>query len=126
VPIGSAVTIVGVSQTVTLGSDGSIRGKDGSDPTAGLQIAASDDPDITPVGFTYKFAFVDPVLQRAIPAYDFSAPYGQTVDLTTVAPVPASNGQFVTKGDPGIIILAADESVPPDNTPVGSIVAQYV
>jgi hypothetical protein len=53
-----------------------------------VQLIATDDTDVSPTGWTYGVAF-----DFGLPSFSISVPQGQTVDLTTVAPTTASNGQ---------------------------------
>lgn len=60
-----------------------------------LAVPATDDPDWTPVGWTYKVSvdFGDDGYQRL---GDILVPYdlGSTLSLASLAPVPAANGQL--------------------------------
>lgn len=61
----------------------------------GVRLFATDDPDVSVVGWTwtatYKFATVAGA-PLAIPTHSFAVPSDGTVDLTTVIKVPSSTG----------------------------------
>ena len=67
----------------------------------GLELLA-DSPQVQPRGFTWQVSFnlKEAITGRAIsiPPYSFKLSEGETVDLTEVAAIPASNGKFITQG----------------------------
>lgn len=78
------LTIFNKDITTSLDSSGYIVGPDG---VRGIKLIASDDPDISPTMFSYSVTInlvgVSPL------SFSFMLPGGATIDLTTVAPVPA-------------------------------------
>lgn len=84
----SAVTILPKPVTVAL-TEGSFT----------QALIATDDPDNNPHGWTYsvEFNFVD----AKADGFAIEVPEGQTVDLTTVAPVGSGNGTIILRG-PGV------------------------
>lgn len=93
--------LLGATVSGTLSSDGVIAGLDGSSSDPWVVVASSDDPDINPSGWTYKFSFTDGMLSKAMPAFSFHAPVDGDIDLADEAPIAMSNGVAIVKGDPG-------------------------
>ena len=86
----------------TLDSDGYICGYG---TTRGISLIATDDPQGNPVNWTWKVDFrltdSDGVV-FPLESFSFSLASGSSVDLTLLAPVPASNGTFYNIGPQGI------------------------
>ena len=93
----SPVTIIPKPVTVTL-ADGAFT----------TTLTATDDPDNNPTSWTYKVAFNLTGAKRA--SFDIQVPEGETVDLTTVAPVGSSGGVIITRGPDGIGVPAGGSS----------------
>lgn len=93
----SPVTIIPKPVTVTL-ADGAFS----------TTLTATDDTDNNPHGWTYKVAFNLTGAKRA--SFDIQVPEGETVDLTTVAPVGSSGGVTITRGPDGIGVPAGGSS----------------
>ena len=100
----AAVTILPAVVQADLDIDGYICGHE---DTRGVNLIATDDPQGSPVDWTWsvEFRLTDqdgtPV---ALPSFSFELPSGETVDLTSVSPVPSANGTFYLigpKGDTG-------------------------
>ena len=66
--------------------------------TPGLTIPATNDPDISPLEFTYK------VTENFFggTSYNIEAPVGATINLCDVSPVPQANGQPIIRGPRGL------------------------
>ena len=64
---------------------------------ATVVVPATDDPDISPNGFTYTVTEG----WAGGRSYSIAAPQGTTVQLATVAPVTASNGVAIVRGPAG-------------------------
>lgn len=68
-----------------------------------VKLLATDDPDTSPVDWTWEVSFnlLDSQGNNVgnLPSFHFALPGGTTVDLADVAPMPASNGVFYLKGD---------------------------
>lgn len=70
----------------------------------GVNLIATDDPDLLPVGWTWTVMYnlTDPVGRAvSLPTQNISVPTGITTDLTTVMNIAASNGAIITKGEQG-------------------------
>lgn len=82
------VTIVPRSITVTLDVNGAFS----------IFIPATDDPDISPVDWTYT------VSESWVGGLTFSmeAPVGAVVDITVVTPIPSSDGLPIYRGPQGL------------------------
>lgn len=61
-------------------------------------LAATNSPNVNPQGFTY---LVDFRLSQPFDSFHFSLPAGQSVDLSTLAPVPAYQGSPTVVGPVG-------------------------
>jgi hypothetical protein len=89
-------TVITATQTYNLDSSGVLRDAQGRD---GVTLVATDSA-VNPTGWTWTAHFLlHGGLTRA--PFSFTLPAGSTVDLTTVAPVTASNGVPVIQGPPG-------------------------
>lgn len=103
VAAGDATTVIPVPLTVTL-VDGRFE----------TQIPASDDPDITPHGWTYRVEerFGSGLTGRT---YQIHAPAGGTVDLSLVAPTapvqPVVQAVATVDGRPGPAVVLSDRYV---------------
>lgn len=62
-------------------------------------LIATDDPDNNPHGWTYSVAFN--FVDAKADGFAIEVPEGQTVNLTTVAPVGSGNGTIILRG-PGV------------------------
>lgn len=60
-------------------------------------VPATDDPDISPLDWTYKVVENFPGGQT----YHIEAPQNQTIELTQVTPVPSSTGEPIIRGPKG-------------------------
>ena len=95
------VTILPAVVECALDSQGYLLGGDG---TRGVRMVATNDPDLSPLNWTWtvEFRLTDqddvPV---PIPSYSISLPADTTVDLTTVSPVPDASGTFYLVGPTG-------------------------
>jgi microcystin-dependent protein len=95
------VTVLPATVEATLDSEGYLCGYG---TTRGINLVATDDVDGNPINWTWgaEFRLTDsagsPV--RVTP-FSFSLPGGTAVDLTTVAPMPGSNGTFYVTGPVG-------------------------
>ena len=69
----------------------------------GVDLIATDDPDVNPSGWTWLATFSWPARRWSPDPYEvwFSLPAGATVDLATVTPVAVSHGRPVTVGPQG-------------------------
>ena len=86
----------------TLDSDGYICGYG---TTRGINLIATDDPQGNPVNWTWKVDFRltnSDGVAFPLESFSFSLASGSSVDLTLLAPVPASNGTFYNIGPQGI------------------------
>lgn len=74
-----------------------------------VQLVSPKSPALNPKDWTWKATFRsdDPTVESF--GFNFTFNPGQTVDLSEVAPVPASSGVAVTKGDPYVIPVYATE-----------------
>jgi len=63
------------------------------------QLIATDDPDLNPVGWSWKVSFSLSGVNAA--GFNIEVPADETVDLTLVSPVGASGGQLIIRG-PGV------------------------
>ena len=84
------VTIITSEIACTTDADGVLLGPDGS---PSVVLVASDDTDLKPHGWTYKVTITDPSIVPL--SFDFVAPSGGAVDLSTVVPVPSNPGAQV-------------------------------
>lgn len=84
------VTILIDPITATTNLDGVLVGADNVED---IVIVASNDPDLTPTGWTYKVRMSGPSIAPVV--FDFIAPAGETIDLSSVVPVPPSPGSDV-------------------------------
>jgi hypothetical protein len=89
-----------------LNATGDVKAADGGT----LQLAATDDVDLNPSGWTWlaqcRFGNIGY-------SFSFAAPGGTTVDLTTVQPVAASLGNAIIQGPPGggVTIATSAETI---------------
>lgn len=99
--VPAPATVLPFPVTATLDSDGYLS-RNGA---RGVWLVASDDPSVNPTGFTYTVTFSNLAAAGSAVqygAFDISVPAGGTVDLTLVAPLSATVGQIVIKGDEGL------------------------
>ena len=95
------VTVVPQTVEVQLDNDGYIEGYSGE---RGVRLVATDDADLNPQDWTWgvEFRLTD---QQDVPvpiaSFSFSLPAGQTVDLTTLTPVPDADGTYYLVGPTG-------------------------
>ena len=95
------VTIVPQTVEVQLDNDGYIEGYSGE---RGVRLVATDDADLNPLNWTWsvEFRLTD---QQDVPVpiagFSFSLPAGDTIDLTTLTPVPDANGTYYLVGPTG-------------------------
>jgi hypothetical protein len=68
-----------------------------------LVVPATDDPDVSPVDWTYYITENFPGGRT----YDIEAPMGQTVDIVRAAPLSSSTGNPLVRGPQGISVLSA-------------------
>lgn len=102
---GGAVTIVPSAFTCGVDDDGYLidaaRDSGGNippDANTGVYLAATDDPDNNPSGWTYSVRIKGPGIDRH---FSISVPEGSTQDISELAPVPDANGTFTVVG-PGL------------------------
>jgi len=95
------VTVVPQTVEVQLDSEGYIEGYSGD---RGVRLVATDDVDLNPLDWTWgvEFRLTD---QQDVPVplagFSFELPAGDTIDLTTLTPVPDANGTFYLVGPAG-------------------------
>ena len=95
------VTILPAPVIANLNADGYIEGYAGN---AGIRLVATDDPDLNPNNWTWRadFRLTDEDGGAiTLPSFSFELPTGQTVDLTTLSPVPSADGTFYLIGPVG-------------------------
>jgi hypothetical protein len=96
------VTILPATIECPLDSEGYLLGPDN---TRGVRLVATNDADNNPVDWTWRvdFRLTDQLDSptRGIPTFHFQLPIGQTIDLTTVSPVPDANGVYYLTGPTG-------------------------
>lgn len=85
------VTILIDAITCTTDTDGYLLGPDG---TQSVMLVASDDPDLSPHGWTYKVTVSSPTISPF--TFDFIAPSDATVDLATLVPVASNPGSEIS------------------------------
>ena len=78
--------------TVVTNGDGILVSPDG---TEGVTLAASDDADLDPSGWTYKVTMTAPSISTL--SWSFVMPEGETLDLATMVPVPTAPGVEVSR-----------------------------
>jgi hypothetical protein len=101
------VTIFPAAIVCTLDASGVLIGPMGA---TGVNLIATDDPDLNPTDWTYNVAFdLD-----GVDAFDFdmALPVGDTVDLSTVVPVEASSGIASILIPVAILVALSDETTP--------------
>lgn len=91
------ITIVTSAITAVLDSEGYVctPGPDGSPFYRGIRLFATDDPDLSVENWTWSVVYTfEPVNGTVpkLPAHSMPLLEGETVDLATVVPVPASPG----------------------------------
>lgn len=93
-------TIMGTPISVELDGTGAIP--------VGFTIPATDDPDLDPVGWTYRVIFSSAYYKPE--DFFMNAPGGTTVDLTGVLPIPESPGVpgNIPDGSRGDIIVSGN------------------
>lgn len=105
------VTVVKTPITCPLDSNGYLCGpyvSTESPLSPGVQLVATDDPDLQPVGWTWTVMYnlTDPLGNRVnMPTQSINVPTGGTVDLTTAMNIASSGGVFITKGDPNVLTI---------------------
>lgn len=78
---------------------------DGTAGARGVYLYATDNPAVTPAGWTYRVGFElnagggSPIQRSSYPG--LSVPGGRITDLSQAAPIASSNGVVITKGDKG-------------------------
>ena len=94
-----------------------------ADGAFSVDLAATDDIDANPTGWTYsvKFAFSGVLA----PGFDIEVPEGGAVDLTGVSPVASSDGVTITQGPPGLVqsIVPGDGVTVDDADPANPVVS---
>lgn len=123
------VTIIKTSIVCQLDSEGYLCSpyKSVTSPLSrGVTLVATDDPDITPSGWTWTaiYNLTDPNGMRVnMPNHSFLVPGNQTVDLTTAAPLISSGGTIITRGPANTLtigtVTTVDSSVPASATITG-------
>jgi hypothetical protein len=101
--------------TVPLAPDGAIRGPYGDiNHPPGVALLSPSAPGVNPQDYTItvEFNFNGNV---KLPSFDIDFAPGETVDLTSAAPVPSASGTFYLQGPPG----APGVNQPPEGTPDG-------
>jgi len=94
------VTILAAAITGIFDEDGYLCTPDPDQPKVagrrGIQLIATDDPDLSVTGWTWKVSYAfDPLNKVAlpkIPDHNILVPSGGTVDLTSAVKVPSSTG----------------------------------
>jgi hypothetical protein len=74
----------------------------------GVNLQATDDPDINPQDWTWTATVVTEEYVQEIP---FELPAGDSVDLNAITPVAVSHGQFIVAGPPGGLPAASSAAV---------------
>ena len=103
--------VIAVPRTITTDSNGSIN----------LFVPATDDPDIQPVGWTYK------VEEKfgALRTYNIEALVGQVLDLSRVLPTPVSDGVTTIRGEQGVVGAVGPQGVGvPIGGPAGTVLSK--
>jgi hypothetical protein len=91
------ITVFGTTVTYSLDSDGVLRDSQGRDL---ITLVATDSAGLSPQGWTWRATYtLDGGASRG--SFSFALPAGTVVDLTTVAPVSASNGVAIIQGPQG-------------------------
>lgn len=65
-----------------------------------VTLVATDDPDINPIGWTYRVDIT--VIGGEIPSFNISVPSGSDRLLTELVAIPESNGTYTTQGPEGL------------------------
>ncbi len=94
-------TVLPMTVTATLDASGYIS-RNGQQ---GVYLVATNDPSVNPTNFTYTVNFLNFAAAGVGVSYgsfDISVPANGTVDLALVAPLSATVGQIVVKGDAGV------------------------
>jgi hypothetical protein len=114
------VTVIAAPLTYQLADDGTLRDPAGN---PGVTLVATDSPGVTPTGWTWTASYrLNNGLARG--SFSFALPAGETVDLTTVAPVTGSGGTPVIQGPPGPQGDPGPAGTVPDDLNVHSVTAQ--
>ena len=95
------VTILPAVVEATLDSEGYLCGYG---TVRGIKLVATDDADMNPTDWTWTVEFrltSQDDVPVAIPSFAIELPSNSTVDLTTVSPVPDSNGTYYLVGPTG-------------------------
>ena len=102
------LTIVKTAITAVIDEEGYLCTQSISSTTGkyvrGVQLVATDDPNLNPVGWVWNVEYKMTLDGRAVsgPAkHSIEVPMGSTVDLTDVSPVASSAGNAIVKGDKG-------------------------
>jgi hypothetical protein len=102
------VTILPAPVVANLNDNGYIEGF--ADNT-GVRLVATNDPDLNPLNWTWQVEFRltdEDGAAISLPSFSFQLPAAQTIDLTTVSPVPSANGTFYLVGPTGPMGPAGD------------------
>lgn len=78
-----------------------------ADGSFALSVIATDDPDLNPTGWTYNISF-RLTSGATLPALSTPVGVGQTVDITTLIPVPSTQGTPITRGLSAYEVAVAD------------------
>lgn len=93
-----------------------------------VQLVATDDPDLNPVGWTYSMSFQ--LDSGTIASESILVPVGATIDVTTVVRVTSSGGTPITQGEqgdpgppgpPNVLLAGTATTVPAGGAPTISI-----
>lgn len=95
------VTILPAVVEATLDAEGYLCGYG---TTRGINLVATDDPDLNPSDWTWLVEFrltSQDDVPVTLPSFSIELPTDSTVDLTTASPVPAANGTYYLIGPTG-------------------------
>lgn len=90
----SEVIIVPILMEAVLDENGHIR----------IELPATDDPDINPIGWTYQVREVFTGFTRT---YSITLSVGETIDLSTESPVTSTSGTPIIRGPRGDSVVEA-------------------
>jgi hypothetical protein len=106
-----ANNIVILPETVTGYVHNGVLYRDQAFTIPGVVVLAGDDPDVSPIGWTYQV--FENFVGGWASGYDVEAPSGGTVQIAQVSPVPDAQGNPIVrgpKGDAGSVTAVLGES----------------
>lgn len=108
--VPAPVTVLRVPVTAIIDAEGYLCAPDPADPSKpgprGIRLFATDDENGSVTNWTYRVAYTFGRVNGMVPqieAHDVAVPSGATVDLTTVAPVPSSQGYGLAQAEAAAI-----------------------